>query len=78
MVDWAGLFKFSMQYQDGTKPSKFQEMSAEDRKWLEEAMKQYTFNDADRLKQVIETFKKQGAAVQKRLRAAEGRGLPQF
>ena len=53
-------------------------MSAEDRKWLEEAMKQYTFNDADRLKQVIETFKKQGAAVQKRLRAAEGRGLPQF
>ncbi len=27
-------------------------MSAEDRKWLEEAMKQYTFNDVDRLKEV--------------------------
>jgi len=33
-------------------------MSAEDKKWLEDAMKQYTFNDADRLKQVIETFQK--------------------
>jgi hypothetical protein len=27
-------------------------MSAEDRKWLEEAMKQYTFNDVDRLKEL--------------------------
>jgi len=52
-----------MQYQDGTKPSLFQEMSAEDKKWLEEAMKQYTFNDADRLKQVIEIFRKQSSAV---------------
>ena len=59
MVDWAGLFKFSMQYHDGTTPSEFKEMSEEDRKWLEEAMKQYTFNDTDRLKEVIETLKKQ-------------------
>ena len=59
MVDWSGLFKFSMQYHDGTTPSEFKEMSEEDRKWLEEAMKQYTFNDTDRLKEVIETLKKQ-------------------
>lgn len=39
MVDWNGLFKWSMTYQDGTKPSQFKEMSKEDRKWLEEALK---------------------------------------
>ena len=39
-------------------------------------MKQYTFNDADRLKQVIETFKKQSAAVQKRLTAEQKPGMP--
>jgi len=59
MVDWAGLFKYTMQFQDGTTPSTFTAMSAEDRAWLEAAMKQYTFNDADRLKQVIDTLKKQ-------------------
>ena len=39
MVDWNGLFKWSMQHQDGTRPSEFKAMSTEDRKWLEEAMK---------------------------------------
>jgi len=63
MVDWAGLFKYTMQYQDGTAPSQFKEMSAEDRKWLEDAMKQYTFNDTDRLKQVIDILKKQSQAA---------------
>ncbi len=33
-------------------------MSVEDKKWLEEAMKQYTFNDVDRLKEICEEFKK--------------------
>ena len=51
-------------------------MSAEDKKWLEEAMKQYTFNDADRLKQVIGIFRKQSAAVQKRLIAESKPGMP--
>jgi hypothetical protein len=27
-------------------------MSKEDRKWMEDALKQYTFNDADRLQQI--------------------------
>ena len=52
MVDWNGLFKWSMAYQDGTQQSQFKPMSEEDRKWLEAAMKQYTFNDTDRLKEV--------------------------
>jgi hypothetical protein len=29
-------------------------MSKEDRKWLEEALKQYTFNDSDRLKEICD------------------------
>lgn len=54
MVDWNGLYKWSMQYQDGTQASNAKPMSEEDRLWLEEAMKQYTFNDADRLKEVVD------------------------
>ena len=57
MVDWNGLYNWSMQYHDGTQPSDFKQMSAEDRKWLEEAMKAYTFNDADRLTEVVEQLK---------------------
>ena len=57
MVDWNGLYKWSMQYQDGTAPSNFKAMSPEDRKWLEEAMKQYSFNDTDRLTQLVKQLK---------------------
>jgi len=32
-------------------------MSASDRKWLEEALKQYTFNDAERLKEISDELK---------------------
>ena len=52
MVDWNGLFKWSMNHLDGTTPSNFTVMTPEDRKWLEAAMKQYTFNDVDRLKEI--------------------------
>ena len=58
MVDWNGLFKWSMNHQDGTKPSQFKQMSVEDRKWLEAAFKAYTFNDADRLREVCAELKK--------------------
>lgn len=46
-----------MQYQDGTKQSEFKAMSEEDKKWLEEAMKSFTFNDVDRLKEICEELK---------------------
>ena len=54
MVDWNGLFKWSLKYQDGTQASDFKKMSDDDRKWLEDALKQYTFSDTDRLKEVID------------------------
>ena len=34
-------------------------MSKEDRDWLEAAMKQYTFNDTDRMKELLQTLKTQ-------------------
>jgi len=46
-----------MKYQDGTKPSNVQAMSQEDKEWLEKAMQEYTFNDADRLKEICEQMK---------------------
>ena len=61
MVDWNGLYKWSMQYQDGTKPSEFKAMSKEDREWLEEAMKAHTFNDTDRLAELVNQLKAWGS-----------------
>lgn len=39
MVDFKGLFKWSMGYKDGTNSDKFKEMTETDKKWLEDAMK---------------------------------------
>lgn len=51
-IDWSGLFNWSMNYNDGTAPTRpdLQPMSKEDKEWMEAAMKEYTFNDADRIK----------------------------
>ena len=55
--DWSGLLAWSSKYHDGTKPSEFGPMSQEDRKWLETAMKEYTFNDTDKLKTICDALK---------------------
>ncbi len=34
-IDWQGLLNWSTSYYDGTKKSDVQEMSKEDRQWLE-------------------------------------------
>ena len=74
MVDWNGLFKWSMSHQDGTKPSEFKAMSEEDRKWLEAALKQYTFNDVDRLKEICIELKgtQEGAPQQAHMTMEKG------
>ena len=57
-VDWQGLYNWSMSYQDGTKEAtNVQPMSKEDKDWLEAAMKEYTFNDTDRLKEICDELK---------------------
>ena len=54
-VDWNGLFNWSTAYHDGTAPaSEFTQMSADDKKWLQEAMTQYTFDDTNKMKDIVE------------------------
>jgi hypothetical protein len=60
MIDWEGLLKFSLKYTDGTKKSEFKEMTHENKKWLEEAMQQYTNSEVNRIKHILaklEAFK---------------------
>jgi hypothetical protein len=47
------LLKFSLKYKDGTKKSEFKEMSLEDKRWLEEAMQQYTNSEVNRIKHIL-------------------------
>lgn len=57
MVDWQGLFNWSIMNSDGTSESQFKQMNDEDKKFLEDAMKQYTFNDSNKLKEICEDIK---------------------
>lgn len=59
MVDWNGLFAWSTNYHDGTAPTRpdLTPMTAEDRKWLEDAMHDYTFDDAERLQKICEELR---------------------
>ena len=52
MVDLQSLFKWSMKYQDGNLPFEYKEMSAEDKLWLEGALKNYKYNDEDRMQEI--------------------------
>jgi hypothetical protein len=45
--DWPGLLKWSLQYQDGTQPSQFQEMDEERKRWLAEALKAMAQSEVD-------------------------------
>merc|ERR1712159_264211 len=48
IMDWNGLLKYSLSVSDGTKKSDFKPMSEEDKKWLSDAMEEYTFNEIKR------------------------------
>ena len=52
MTDWKGLFDWSMKYNDGTKPSNASKMTEGNKQWLEKVMKEYTYDDADRMQQI--------------------------
>ena len=57
MVDWSGLLNWSTKYHDGTTASTAEPMSQEDKQWLEDAMKQYTFSDTDKLNALCKEMK---------------------
>ena len=54
---WLGLLKWSLNYVDGTVPSEdspnYQEMSEENKKFLEEVMQNGVINEGDRMKQIL-------------------------
>ncbi|KRX08123.1 Armadillo-type fold [Pseudocohnilembus persalinus] len=59
MVDWNGLFKWSMKYQDDSKDkSQFKKMDEETKKWIQEAMESYTYNEAKRMKEICAELEK--------------------
>mmetsp|Transcript_20175 Transcript_20175/g.43960 ORF Transcript_20175/g.43960 Transcript_20175/m.43960 type:complete len:420 (-) Transcript_20175:533-1792(-) len=62
---WKGLFDWSLKFQDGTKPSNFkpEEFTPERRAWLEEALKHYMANFADRMKEIKELLEKSQPAA---------------
>jgi len=55
---WLGLLKWSLSYSDGTRPSdeSMKEMSAEDKKFLEEVMKNGIVDEAERMKEILQTM----------------------
>lgn len=56
MVDWQGLFQWSVQNHANRAPKDFKELSAEDRNWLDDAIKSYTYYEADRMQQLCRSL----------------------
>jgi hypothetical protein len=52
-INWQGLFNWSTSHSDGTMPSVFTAMSKEESKWLQDAIKSYTFDEVDRMKEIL-------------------------
>jgi hypothetical protein len=55
--NWLGLLKWSLSYADGTTPSQFSAMSEEDKKWLENVMKEGVRDDPQRMNEVMTKLK---------------------
>lgn len=53
---WLGLLRWSMNYQDGTSPSEFNEIKPEDKAWLERVMKEGVMDEAERMVHLIRIF----------------------
>jgi hypothetical protein len=51
--NWLGLLRWSMTVNDGTAPSEFSAMSAEDKAWLETVMKEVVRSDPQRMDEVV-------------------------
>ena len=52
---WLGLMRWSMQHDDGTKPTdmKFSEMSGKDKAWLEKVMKECVIDEVELMAQAV-------------------------
>ena len=50
---WLGLLKWTLAYTDGTTDTKPQEMSAEDKAFLEDVMKNGIINEGERMREIL-------------------------
>lgn len=55
MVDWPGLLKWSLKYQDSpsTQTKDIKPMDEETKKWLEEALKAYSIDHVEKMKEIL-------------------------
>lgn len=52
MVDWQGLFQWSLQFHDGTSSSNVKPMSEEDKKFLTDAIQAYSLDVPHRMNEI--------------------------
>ena len=57
MVDWKGLYNWSMNYVDGTKPSNFKEMSKEDMDFIQNAFESVCLNEMKEIWKILDICK---------------------
>ena len=57
MVDWKGLYNWSMKYTDGTKPSDFKQMSKEDMEFIQNAFESVSLNEMKEIWKILDICK---------------------
>ena len=57
MVDWKGLYNWSMKYTDGTKPSNFKQMSKEDMEFIQNAFESVCLNEMKEIWKILDVCK---------------------
>jgi hypothetical protein len=57
MVDWKGLYNWSMKYTDGTKPSEFKQMSKEDMEFIQNAFESVCLNEMKEIWKILDICK---------------------
>ena len=57
MVDWKGLYNWSMKYSDGTKPSNFKQMSKEDMDFIQNAFESVCLNEMKEIWKILDICK---------------------
>ena len=57
MVDWKGLYNWSMKYTDGTKPSDFKQMSKEDMEFIQNAFESVCLNEMKEIWKILDICK---------------------
>lgn len=57
MVDWPGFMKWSMNFHDNTNETEISKLSQEQSKFLEEAIKSFTFDEVKRMQDITKKLK---------------------